>query len=202
MRYLTLGAYFGFVLLKSQAASWYRIQEMFRFQSFYMYGLLISAIAVAAASVFIIKRFRLHAIDGSPIVISRFAPGFWRYALGGIVFGIGWGIVGICPGPIAALIGAGYFIAIVVAAASVFVIKRFNLRAIDGSPIVIEPFPPGLWRYALGGVVFGLGWGLAGICPGPIAALIGAGYSIVIVVLASAMLGTWACLAVQKHLPQ
>jgi len=134
VKHLALGTYFGFVLLKSQAASWYRIQEMFRFQSFYMYGLLIGAIVVAAVSV--------------------------------------------------------------------FVIKRFNVRAIDGSPIVIEPFPPGFWRYALGGVVFGLGWGLAGICPGPIAALIGAGYSIVIVVLASAMLGTWACLAVQKHLPQ
>jgi uncharacterized protein len=118
LKYLALGTYLGFVLLKSEAASWYRIQEMFRFQSFYMFGVLAGAVAVAALSIFLIKRFKLHAVDGSPIEVENYPAGFWRYLLGGTVFGLGWGLVGICPGPIAALIGGGYSIVLAVLASA------------------------------------------------------------------------------------
>lgn len=118
-KHLALGTYFGFVLVKSGAASWYRIQEMFRFQSFYMYGLFMTAVAVGALSIYLIKRFKLPALDGSPIEFERFPPGFWRYALGGLTFGIGWALTGVCPGPIAALIGAGYSVVLVVLASAI-----------------------------------------------------------------------------------
>ena len=114
IKHLAIGTYFGFVLAKSTAVSWYRIQEMFRFQSFYMYGLFMTAVAVGALSIFLIKRYKLRALDGSAIEIELFPPGFWRYAFGGFVFGIGWALTGICPGPIAALIGAGYSVVLVV----------------------------------------------------------------------------------------
>ncbi len=117
-RVLALGAFFGFVLVKSQAVSWYRMQEMFHFQSIYMYGIFVSAIATAALSVALLRRLHVRSVDGSPIVMERFQPPLARYVLGGLIFGIGWGLTGICPGPIAALIGAGYSVVIVVLASA------------------------------------------------------------------------------------
>ena len=118
-RYLVLGTLFGFMLIKSEVVSWYRIQEMFRFQSFHMYGIFITAILTGVISVALIKRFKLRALDGEPITFSPKAPSRYRYVLGGITFGLGWGLTGVCPGPIFALIGNGFTVMVVVLASAV-----------------------------------------------------------------------------------
>jgi hypothetical protein len=106
--YLLLGIAFGVVLTRSEVVSWFRIQEMFRFQSFRMYGIIGSAIATAAASVALIKRVKLKAISGETIEIPRKEMGSGvRYAAGGTIFGLGWALTGACPGPLFALIGDG-----------------------------------------------------------------------------------------------
>jgi hypothetical protein len=105
--YLVAGVLFGFVAIRSEIVSWYRIQEMFRFQSFHMYGVIGSAILVGALSVWAIRRLRARALDGSEIVLNDKDRTWTRYVLGGTAFGLGWGLVGACPGPILALIGAG-----------------------------------------------------------------------------------------------
>ena len=106
--YLLIGIAFGVVLTRSEVVSWFRIQEMFRFQSFRMYGIIGSAIATAAASVALIKRVKLKAISGEIIAIPRKELGSGvRYAAGGTIFGLGWALTGACPGPLFALIGNG-----------------------------------------------------------------------------------------------
>ncbi len=106
--YLLAGLGFGFVLIKSEAASWYRIMEMFYFQSFHMYGIMMSAIATGLVGVLLLKRYgRLLTLDGEPIVVPEKPPGRINYILGGTIFGLGWGIIGLCPGPIFSLVGMG-----------------------------------------------------------------------------------------------
>lgn len=106
--YLIAGIVFGFVLIKSEAASWYRIIEMFHFQAFQMYGVIISAVLTAFVGVELIKRFTsIKSIEGSIITIPQKAEGMVRFPLGGLIFGAGWGMVGLCPGPIFAMIGTG-----------------------------------------------------------------------------------------------
>lgn len=106
--YLLAGLAFGFVMIKSEAASWYRIMEMFYFQSFHMYGIMASAIATGLVGVLLLKRYgRLLTLDGQPIVVPDKAPGRINYILGGLIFGLGWGIIGLCPGPIFSLVGMG-----------------------------------------------------------------------------------------------
>ena len=106
--YFALGILFGVVLTKSEVISWFRIQEMFRFQAFHMYGIIGSAVLVAGISLQLIKRLGAHALDGQPIVIPPKALGRGtRYWAGGTVFGLGWALVGACPGPLFALLGAG-----------------------------------------------------------------------------------------------
>lgn len=106
--YLLAGLAFGFVMIKSEAASWYRIMEMFYFQSFHMFGIMASAIATGLTGVLLLKRYG-HAmtLDGAPIVVPTKAPGRANYMIGGFIFGIGWGIIGLCPGPIFSLVGMG-----------------------------------------------------------------------------------------------
>ncbi len=113
-QYLLFGVCFGIILTKSEALSWFRIQEMFRFESIHMYGLLGSAVATAIVGIWIIKRLQLKTIDGEQIVIQPQKPFVYRYLLGGICFGLGWALTGACPGPIYALIGNGYIIYTVV----------------------------------------------------------------------------------------
>lgn len=112
--YLLIGIAFGIILVKSEVVSWFRIQEMFRFESFHLYGIIGSAIAVAALSIQLIKRFDVKTFGGEPITIP---PKVWgkgyRYWIGGILFGLGWALLGACPGPMFALIGAGYPIILV-----------------------------------------------------------------------------------------
>lgn len=107
--YVAAGVLLGIVFVKSEVLSWYRIQEMFRFQSAHMYLVIASALAVAALSVQLVQRLALRTLDGAPIAIPRkeMTPRGSRYWLGGTVFGLGWGLLGACPGPMFALIGAG-----------------------------------------------------------------------------------------------
>lgn len=107
--YLLIGIFFGIILVKSEVVSWFRIQEMFHFESFHMYGIIGSAVVVAALSVQAIKRWNVKTFGGEPITIP---PKTWgrghRYWIGGIIFGLGWALLGACPGPMFALIGAGF----------------------------------------------------------------------------------------------
>ncbi len=113
--YLLAGILFGIILTKSEAVSWFRIQEMFRFQSFHMYGIIGSAIAVAAVALQIIKRNRIRSLDGELIHVPAKSMGTGRhYAIGGTLFGIGWGLAGACPGPIFALMGTGAWVMAIV----------------------------------------------------------------------------------------
>ena len=105
--YLIVGVFFGLVLVKSEAASWYRVQEMFRFESFHMFGIIGSAVVTGFISTRLLRVFRKASLSGEPIQIKPKAMTWRRYVLGGSLFGLGWGLAGVCPGPIFALIGAG-----------------------------------------------------------------------------------------------
>lgn len=109
IKYLLVGFVFGIVLTKSEAVSWYRIYEMFQFQSFHMYGIIMTAVVTGAIGIQIIKRNKIKDIKGLPIEIADKEPGDARYWIGGILFGLGWALVGACPGPIYILIGAGFW---------------------------------------------------------------------------------------------
>jgi uncharacterized membrane protein YedE/YeeE len=106
--YLGMGILFGIILIKSEVVSWFRIQEMFRFQAFHMYGIIGSAVVVAGLSIALLRRTDATTIRGTPITISdKPMNRGTNQILGGVAFGLGWGLLGACPGPIYALIGAG-----------------------------------------------------------------------------------------------
>ena len=106
LKYMVVGIAFGIFLLKAQVISWFRIQEMFRLQSFHMYGVIGSAVVVGAISVFIIRKWNIKTVYGESIVFhpKQFNKG---QIYGGLLFGLGWAITGACPGPLFALIGSG-----------------------------------------------------------------------------------------------
>lgn len=108
LKYLLVGFVFGIVLTKSEAVSWYRIYEMFQFDSFHMYGIITVAIITGLIGIQIIKRNKLNDIKGNPIEIQDKEKGTFRYWIGGLFFGLGWAMVGSCPGPIFILLGAGF----------------------------------------------------------------------------------------------
>lgn len=112
IKYLISGIFLGVIFVKAEVISWFRIQEMFRFQSFHMYGIIGSAVFVGAISVFIIKKYNIKTIDGEKVIFSpkRLNKGT---VIGGLLFGIGWAFTGACPGPLYALIGSGYSVIIV-----------------------------------------------------------------------------------------
>jgi len=112
--FLLVGALFGIVLTKAEVISWFRIQEMFRFQAFHMYGIIGSAVLTAGISLQIIRSLKLRSIDGQPISIPPKVMGKGtRYWAGGTLFGLGWGLIGACPGPLFALLGNGVTVMIV-----------------------------------------------------------------------------------------
>jgi len=111
--FLLLGTLFGITLIKSDAVSWFRMQEMFRFQGFQMYGIFMTAIPTSALCIFIMKKFKIKTLDGEPVKILK-KKFNWGYVYGAILFGMGWGLTGACPGPIYVQIGSGLSIAIVI----------------------------------------------------------------------------------------
>ncbi len=112
-KYIVLGFLFGMTLYKSEAVSWFRIFEMFHFQSFHMYGIIFSAVAFGIVGEQIIKRLHLHNIKGAELNVPPKAPQYKRYIFGGIIFGLGWAMAGVCPGPMFILLGAGYTVLVV-----------------------------------------------------------------------------------------
>ena len=108
--YFSIGLLFGITMFMSEAASWFRIYEMFQFQAFHMYGIIGSALFCGAIITYLLKKFSpKDVLDGQPIVITDKAPGWKRYLYGGILFGCGWAIAGACPGPMFTLLGAGFY---------------------------------------------------------------------------------------------
>ena len=117
--YLFIGIFFGIVMFKSEAASWFRIYEMFQFQAFHMYGIIGSALFVGVLGIQWIKRNNTKDFNGEKIQFIPKNKSFSRYMYGGIIFGLGWALAGACPGPIYTLIGAGYVSVIVVFLAAI-----------------------------------------------------------------------------------
>lgn len=112
LKYLFVGIIFGCIFIKAEIASWFRIQEMFRLESFFMYGVISTAIIVAAISVWLIKKFNIKTIQGETITFEdkKFSKG---QIYGGLIFGMGWAITGACPGPLFAQIGSGFTVVVI-----------------------------------------------------------------------------------------
>ena len=117
--YLFIGILFGITMFKSEAASWFRIYEMFKFESFHMYGIIGSALVIGIIVVQSIKRFNIKSFYGEKINFNPKAKSFSRYMIGGIIFGLGWALAGACPGPMFTLVGVGYIPILVVIVASI-----------------------------------------------------------------------------------
>ncbi len=119
IKFMLLGMLFGFILIKAEVISWFRIQEMFRFQSFHMYGIICTAIVVGIISVWLIKKYKVKSLAGEEINIApkEFNKG---NIIGGFIFGLGWAMTGACPGPLYALIGSGLTVVIVILLSAVF----------------------------------------------------------------------------------
>ncbi len=114
LKYILTGILFGIILTKSEAVSWYRIQEMFRFQSIFMYGIIGTAVISGILLVAVIKKFGLKDTDGQPIQFPAKVKRWKKYLIGGSIFGMGWAMTGACPGPIFILLGQGYTVMLVV----------------------------------------------------------------------------------------
>jgi uncharacterized membrane protein YedE/YeeE len=108
IKFLFVGIIFGIVMTKSEALSWYRIQEMFRFQSFHMYGIIGTAVISGVIGVFLIKKLKVRDISGAPIQFFPKEKSIVRYLIGGTIFGLGWALSGACPGPMVVNLGYGF----------------------------------------------------------------------------------------------
>lgn len=123
LKFIVLGIVFGAVMVKAEIISWFRIFEMFNFQSFHMFGIIGSAVLIGAVGTYILKKTNAKTIAGDEIIFSSKNMSVTRYLVGGIFFGLGWALVGACPGPMFVLLGAGYlpiFIVIVGAVIGTF----------------------------------------------------------------------------------
>lgn len=118
--FILIGIFFGIVLFKSEAASWYRIVEMFHFKSFHMYGIIGSAVGLGVIVVHLIKRYKVKSFYGAEIVIEPKAKSITRYLVGGTIFGLGWALAGACPGPMFVLLGSGFLPILIVIISATF----------------------------------------------------------------------------------
>ncbi len=109
LKFLFVGIFFGIILVKSEAVSWYRIYEMFKFQSFHMYGIIGSAVILGIIAIWVIKKTHLKSIENETINIPPKEKGMFSYLIGGTIFGLGWALAGACPGPMYILVGTGVF---------------------------------------------------------------------------------------------
>lgn len=131
--YILCGVVFGFALTKGEAISWYRIQEMFRFDSFHMYGIFMTAIPVGALSLWVLRTLKVKSVDGEAIKIVK-KPYHHGVILGSLIFGFGWALTGACPGPLYVQVGAGYLVVAVTflsALAGTWVYARFQHKLPD-----------------------------------------------------------------------
>lgn len=119
LSYLLIGIFFGITMFKSEAASWFRIYEMFKFEAFHMYGIIGTAVVLGVLIVWAIKKFKIKSFYGDPIVFEPKDKSIPRYAIGGVIFGLGWALAGACPGPMFTLTGAGYLPVLVVIAGAI-----------------------------------------------------------------------------------
>lgn len=118
IKFLLTGIFFGIVMVKSEAVSWYRIFEMFRFESFHMYGIIGTAVTLGIIIVALIKKNHMKSLEGTEITFNPKDRTWVRYITGGTIFGLGWALAGACPGPMYVLFGTGvYSILIVIAGA-------------------------------------------------------------------------------------
>ncbi|MEM9546344.1 MAG: DUF6691 family protein [Bacteroidota bacterium] len=118
LRFLLVGVLFGIVMTKSEAVSWFRIQEMFRFQSFHMYGIIGVAVIVGVGMHYIIKRKGMKNVEGKSIEFKPKPETYKASLLGGSLFGLGWAMTGACPGPLYTLVGHGYMVILVIIASA------------------------------------------------------------------------------------
>ncbi|MGV3685044.1 MAG: DUF6691 family protein [Daejeonella sp.] len=114
LKFIITGVLFGIIMAKSEAISWYRIQEMFRFDSFHMYGIIGTAVALGLLSVFLIKKFHIRDYRGDEITFQDKDKTWKRYIFGGSIFGLGWALTGACPGPMFVNVGYGYWTMLIV----------------------------------------------------------------------------------------
>lgn len=114
LKFLLVGIIFGIVLVKSEAVSWYRIYEMFKFESFHMYGIIGTAISTGIILLLLAKKLKLNNLEGNLIHVPKKDKGLFRYILGGTLFGLGWALAGACPGPMYILVGTGVFSMLIV----------------------------------------------------------------------------------------
>lgn len=119
-RYIFVGILLGFTLYKTEAVSWFRIFEMFHFQSFHMYGIIGTAVVAGILIVQFIRRYHLKSVEGKEIVIPPKNKTYLRYIIGGFIFGLGWALAGICPAPMFILLGSGYTVLILFLASAMF----------------------------------------------------------------------------------
>jgi uncharacterized membrane protein YedE/YeeE len=112
--FILTGIFFGIVLTKGEIISWFRIQEMFRFESFHMYGVIGSAVILGILMNILMKRSGMKSVQDKEIQFAVKPGGFWNYILGGTFFGLGWAMTGACPGPMYILFGSGYSVFLVV----------------------------------------------------------------------------------------
>jgi len=118
IKYLGLGILFGVVMTKSEAISWYRIQEMFLFDNFHMYGMIGTAVILGIITTALIKAFNLQTFKGEEIKFHPKNMSIPRYLIGGIIFGLGWSMTGACPGPMYTLLGQGYWAILIIIASA------------------------------------------------------------------------------------
>ena len=120
IKFLLVGIVFGIVLVKSEAVSWYRIYEMFKFESFHMYGIIGTAVITGVIFLLIAKKMQIKNTDGNVMNVPPKERGLLRYLIGGTLFGLGWALSGACPGPMYILVGTGAFSILIVILAAIF----------------------------------------------------------------------------------